>query len=85
MIEEIIGETNNQSERIKELLVKGSKYEDLQALAGTNDLHRYVASASLDKEKQKSGPDGSVIPLSCSRDDDGGFHKSAVVGTSVAA
>jgi len=85
VIEDIIGETNNRSERVQELLLKGTRYEDLQALAGVNDLHRYVASASLDKEKEGSGPDGRASPLAGSRDEDGGFHKTAVVGSRVPA
>jgi len=59
MMEELIGDTDNRSERIRELMVKGDKYEDLQRLAGTNDLHRYVASTGpLSKEEGRDGPDG---------------------------
>jgi len=88
MIKDLLEKDDNDeslAERVRELVVKGSKYEDLQTLAGVNDLHRYVASASLDKEKQRSGPDGSVTPLHGLDDDNGGFHKTGVVGTPVAA
>jgi len=86
MIEEMLTNDNDSlAERVRELVIKGARYEDLQALADVNNLHRYVASASLDKEKEGSGPTGTISPLHGSRDEDGGFHKTAVVGSRVPA
>jgi len=58
--DEIKNDKENTSERIRELVYKGLRYEDLQALAGTNKLHRYIAdTGQVDKEEGRDGPDGN--------------------------
>lgn len=62
IVEDVIGDADNKTDRIRELLHKADKYEMMEAMADRDALKAFISSMRSDEDNKKgSGPTGHCI------------------------